>query len=355
MEARDEELDSGIWGQLPEDLRERIFAWLPPTSFCRFRSVHKDWDQLLLSQVFLETYSRACASLKPWVLLALYRPFENPVPQCWLYNPCLKKWHRHNFPFFPNAHTEVLASDGGLLCCQTESGIFMCNPLRGCWTQVFPPYTFNLFSDSVALSVNPETKTYKVILVLFQSENNTFEVHIFDSGLKVWEKGTRAPYGHKVSNLVCVSGCLYCVTINWDVVSYNLHLKEWSRIEVPDDLRPCLLGHDGKLLMGNALISEGGYFAKIVVCEVGLREMKQITTMPEEFLEELNNRDRGNFGIEFLEGSTICIRLDRDNQKLLIYEPSSRSWQWLPECPAGGFSDVVEPCYVFEPRLDTVV
>ena len=349
------ELEADIWGQLPQDLRERVFAWLPPESFCRFRCVHKQWDELLHSQVFLDTYSQACKLQKTWILLALYRPFESPVPQCWLYNPSLQKWYKHLFPFFSTENTEVLASGGGLLCCQTDTGIFICNPFTGCWTQLFPPYAFNLFSDSVALWVDEVTHAYKVILIVFQSENDTFEVHVFDSVLQMWEKGSRAPYGHKVTNLVCVSGCLYCVTINWDVVSYNLDLKEWSRIEVPDDLRPCLLEHDGRLLMGNAFISDSGYFAKVVVFELLQREVRQITMMGDEFLQELNSRDGDNYGIQFLEGSTICIRLDRDNQKLLIYEPSSRSWQWLPECPAQGFSDVDEPCYIFKPRLDAHV
>lgn len=122
-----------LWGTLPKDLRERVFAWLPPDS---------------LSQIFTETYSRAGEALEPWVILGLYRPSDNPQPQCWMYNPKNEKWFRQAFAFLPTEGAEVLATDGGLVCCQTESNLYVCNPLTCRWTEIVLVSTFNLYSDS---------------------------------------------------------------------------------------------------------------------------------------------------------------------------------------------------------------
>lgn len=197
-----------------------------------------------------------------------------------------------------------------------------------------------------------------MVIVGLQAEIDTYEVHLFDSVTKVWERGARAPCGYKVTDLIITNGHLFCVTINWDVVAYNLELKEWSRIEVPDDMRPCLMEHQGKLLMGNAFISDEGLFSGAVVFEVELpsRQVRQVLQMQDEFLQELKRREGDDScGIEFLEGNTICIRLDTNRQRLLMYKALKGCWQWLPECPVEGSSEMIEPCYYYKPALDVSV
>lgn len=349
------DLDTEPWATLPEELRERVFAWLPPESFCRFRCVHRGWEELLLSQNFRETYSRAWEAAEPWVMLGLYRPSDNPQPECWMYNPKREAWHRQDFSFLPTLGAEVLASDGGLVCCQTESNLYVCNPLISCWTQIVPANAFNLYSDSVALTVNPKTKAYKVVIIGLQPEIDTYEVHVFDSTTGDWERGARAPCGFKVTDPVITNGHLFCVTINWDIVAYNLDRKEWSRIEVPDDMRPSLMAHNDRLLMGNVFISDDGLFSHVMVFDVELptRQVRQVGEMPEDLLQELNDREgHDSFGVEFLEGNTISIRLDTNKQRLLMYHAPRGTWRWLPECPAEGSSDMIEPCYFYKPTLD---
>ena len=226
-------------------------------------------------------------------MLGLYRPSDNPQPECWMYNPKREAWHRQDFSFLPTLGAEVLASDGGLVCCQTESNLYVCNPLISCWTQIVPANAFNLYSDSVALTVNPKTKAYKVVIIGLQPEIDTYEVHVFDSTTGDWERGARAPCGFKVTDPVITNGHLFCVTINWDIVAYNLDRKEWSRIEVPDDMRPSLMAHNDRLLMGNVFISDdGGLFSHVIVFDVELptRQVRQVGEMPEDLLQEIKQR-----------------------------------------------------------------
>ena len=290
-------------------------------------------------------------------MLGLYRPSRNPQPECWMYNPKREIWHRQDFSFLPTLGAEILASDGGLVCCQTESNLYVCNPLISCWTQIVPANAFNSYSDSMALTVNPKTKAYKVVIIGRQPDTVTYEVHVFDSTTGDWERGARAPCSYKVTDPVITNGHLFCVTY-WDIIAYNLDRKEWSRIEVPDDMRPTLMVHNDRLLMGNIFISDDGLFSHVLVFDVELatRQLRQVGEMPEDLLQELS--DWGgpqDYEVEFLEGNTISIRLDINKQRLLVYHAARGTWRWLPECPAEGYSNRIEPCYSYKPTLDCIL
>lgn len=158
-------MDPRLWRQLPEDLRERVLAFLPLKSLFRFRSVCRNWCSLVNSPQFQRTWGESNAALfcqNPWLIridngpshvnlslvsceLASGKCFPDP-------EPCLFS--------VSTAQTAVagvrkqVSVSGGLICYNLKmevpilsprhprssissddhSGIFVCNPVtRSRW------------------------------------------------------------------------------------------------------------------------------------------------------------------------------------------------------------------------------
>nr|PNR45301.1 hypothetical protein PHYPA_015072 [Physcomitrium patens] len=121
------QLDGGLWGSLPEDLQDRILAWLPFPAFARACTVCKRWNSVMYSHSFLEMYRRV-PSPEPCFLM-----FEaKDRSMCSVYNPASNRWHRIPFTFFHYETKFPCAAAGGLLCfCGVSAypSLSVCNPV----------------------------------------------------------------------------------------------------------------------------------------------------------------------------------------------------------------------------------
>lgn len=122
-----QQLDGELWGSLPEDLQDRILAWLPFPAFARACTVCKRWNSVMYSHSFLEMYRRV-PSPEPCFLM-----FEaKDRSMCSVYNPSSNRWHRIPFTFFHYETKFPCAAAGGLLCfCGVSAypSLSVCNPL----------------------------------------------------------------------------------------------------------------------------------------------------------------------------------------------------------------------------------
>jgi hypothetical protein len=120
-------MDEILWGTLPEDLQDRILAWLPFPAFARACTVCKRWNAVTYSHSFLEMYRRV-PSPNPCFLM-----FEaKDRSMCSVYNPTSNRWHRIPFTFFHYETKFPCAAAGGLLCfCGVSAypSLSVCNPL----------------------------------------------------------------------------------------------------------------------------------------------------------------------------------------------------------------------------------
>jgi len=120
-------MDEALWGTLPEDLQDRILAWLPFPAFARACTVCKRWNSVMYSHSFLEMYRRV-PSPDPCFLM-----FEaKDRSMCSVYNPASNLWHRIPFTFFHYETKFPCAAAGGLLCfCGVSAypSLSVCNPL----------------------------------------------------------------------------------------------------------------------------------------------------------------------------------------------------------------------------------
>lgn len=47
-------MDGSLWRRLPEDLVDRVLAWLPAASLLRLRTVCRKWSEIMATKCFLE-------------------------------------------------------------------------------------------------------------------------------------------------------------------------------------------------------------------------------------------------------------------------------------------------------------
>lgn len=51
-------MDGSLWSRLPEDLVDRVLAWLPAASLLRLRTVCRKWSEIVATKCFLEVCSQ---------------------------------------------------------------------------------------------------------------------------------------------------------------------------------------------------------------------------------------------------------------------------------------------------------
>lgn len=158
------EMDETIWQSLPEDVEDKVLAWLPVTSCTRFKSVCKRWLGLMSSRRFFQIHS-CNAPPETWVLSfggqSLGSQYKGQV-----YDPVSSKTFMLEFPFLPENSIPV-ATSGGLVCfCCDSTGendvsFYVCNPITKAWKFIPSPCSRVSIVTLVADSEMGGYKLYK--------------------------------------------------------------------------------------------------------------------------------------------------------------------------------------------------
>lgn len=142
------DMDETIWHSLPEDVEDKVLAWLPVASCARFRSVCKRWLNLMTSERFFQMHSGNAAH-ETWIL-----SFGDQSPYAKLefkykgqvFDPVSNRTFMLEFPFLP-VNSVPVASAGGLVCfcCDYSSNgendvsFYVCNPITKAWKFIPSP------------------------------------------------------------------------------------------------------------------------------------------------------------------------------------------------------------------------
>lgn len=174
-------MDPGLWDTLPDEIIDRILAFLPLPCFFRLQVVCKRWNSLRFSPGFLDVYSEVVTP-RPWLLLFAKGKERSDVPRVanlhklgvaynfllkrvsFLYNTESRKWYNLALPCLP-PQASILAASGGLLCCEGGMGYFLvCNPVTNTWRPL-PPSFLDRNTIQFAMVTEQSTKSYMVIAV----------------------------------------------------------------------------------------------------------------------------------------------------------------------------------------------
>ena len=358
---------------LPNDLLERILAYLPIASILRAGSVCKRWHEIVSSKRFLWNKSHIL-SQKPWYFM--FTSSDEPVG--YAYDPIFRKWYSIELPCI-NTSNWFITSSSGLVCfmdSDSRSELYICNPVtKRCKRLEEPPGL--KFSDysALAISVNRISHHYTISIVKSkQVPGNFFQwdlsIHIYDSETMIWVTAlTEVVTGWRAGDesVIC-DGVLYFLIystgggapenrhglIMYNLLSRSSHgLLIRSFIPVPCPLT-CgrLMNLKGKMVMVGGI---GKHDRPDIIKGIGIwvlngKEWQEVARMPHKFFQGF-----GEFDDVFASSGTddLIYIQSYGAPHLLGFDINLKQWKWSQKCPVvKRFPLQLFTGFCFEPRLE---
>ncbi|KAI5421898.1 F-box/kelch-repeat protein At3g61590 [Lathyrus oleraceus] len=358
---------------MPDELLERILAYLPVASIFRARSVCKRWHEIVTSERFLWNPSNSPPQ-KPWYFM--FTGSEEPTG-C-VYDPNLRNWYCIELPFIGNSNW-FISSSRGLVCFMdngSRSQLCVCNPIaKSC--RVLPEPPGLRFSDYVTLAMSVDKESYGYTVGIVKSKQvpeNFFQwdisIHIYKSEEETWATPlTEVLIGWRgADESVICNGVLYFVVQSTGgvpsenrhaLVAYNISGRtsqtslRKSFIQVP-----CSLSCARLMNMKEKLVMVGGIGKPDrpdIIKGIGIwvlhdRKWEEIVRMPHKYFQGFGEFDEvfGSRGIDDL----IYIQ-SYGSPALLTFDMNIKQWKWSQKCPVSKrFPLQVFSGFCFEPRLD---
>ena len=358
---------------LPNDLLERILAYLPIASILRAGSVCKRWHEIVSSKRFLWNKSHIL-SQKPWYFM--FTSSDEPVG--YAYDPIFRKWYSIELPCI-NTSNWFITSSSGLVCfmdSDSRSELYVCNPItkRCKRLEEHPGLKFSDYS-ALAISVNRISHHYTISIVKSkQVPGNFFQwdlsIHIYDSETMIWVTAlTEVVTGWRAGDesVIC-DGVLYFLIystgggapenrhglIMYNLLSRSSHgLLIRSFIPVPCPLT-CgrLMNLKGKLVMVGGI---GKHDRPDIIKGIGIwvlngKEWQEVARMPHKFFQGF-----GEFDDVFASSGTddLIYIQSYGAPHLLGFDINLKQWKWSQKCPVvKRFPLQLFTGFCFEPRLE---
>lgn len=363
-DEREEQFNPRLWSQLPEQVLERILAFLPLASFFRLRCVCKRWNYLIYTHRFLHI----CSQLQiPRLWFLMFR-VGGISTEGFLYNPLDREWIKLPLSFLPPKH-QVVATAGGVFCCISEVAgyktLYICNPFTKAWIGL-PPTLKERFVPTVGFVVNNQTNEYKVMVAgddmisPFAVKNLTTEV--YDSRFRGWQMTGALP---RLCNLesgksVFLHGFLYSMTFSpFSLLAYQIDEGAWSKIQAPMRrfLRtPNLVVCRDRLLLVAAVEKNKLNVPKSIRIW-GLQTPNnvwvELERMPQSLYDDFIRVSCDSAFTCIGHGDLILITIRESADQILEFNTLTKIWRWLPRCPyIGNFERKGLQGFPLEARLD---
>ncbi|KAK7285830.1 hypothetical protein RJT34_20612 [Clitoria ternatea] len=362
---------------LPDDLLERILAYLPIASIFKVGCVCKRWHEIVNSERFLWSLSHAVPQ-KPWYFM--FTSCDEPIG--FAFDPILRKWYRIELPCIATSNC-LIASSCGLVCFMDNditSGaeLCICNPITRSYKKLEEP-PGSKFSDysALAISVSRESHSYNLAIVKSkQVPENFFQwdisIYIYNSEEATWlTSSTQVMMGWRGGDesVIC-NGVLYFLVYSTGgggrpenrhaLVAYDMsnHSSQGclttSFVQVPCSLT-CgrLMNLKEKLVMvgGIGKLDRPDIIKGIGIWILNDTKWEEVARMPHRFFQGF-----GEFDDVFASsGADDLIYIQSYGAPaLLIFDMSHKLWKWSHKCPvAKRFPLQLFTGFCFEPRLET--
>lgn len=360
---------------LPDDLLERILAYLPIASIFRASCVCKRWYDIVKSTRFLWNFSQVL-SHKPWYFM--FTSSDEPVG--YAYDPSLRKWYGIELPCIQTSNW-FIASSCGLVCIMdndSRSELYVCNPITKCCKNLQEPpgHKFCDYS-ALAICVNKKTSCYSVTIVKSKQVPGNFvqwslSIHLYDSGTMMWLTPlTEVLTGWRGGDesVIC-DGVLYFLIYSTGgagggpdhrhaLMTYNLSSRSSHNslintfIPVPFSLT-CgrLMNLKEKLVMvgGIGKPDRPDIIKGIGIWVLNGKDWQEIARMPHKYFQGF-----GEFDDVFASSGTddLIYIQSYGAPALLVFDVNQRQWRWSQKCPVTKrFPLQLFTGFCFEPRLE---
>lgn len=357
---------------LPDDLLERILAYLPIASIFRAGSVCKRWHEIVSSNRFLWNFSHVLTQ-KPWYFM--FTSCDESTS--YAYDPTLRKWYGFELPNIkPDCFIASSCGLVGFMDNDSRSELYVCNPITKCFRKLVEPPGLK-FSDYSALAISVDRISHVYTITVVKSKQvpgNFFQwdiaIHIYDSETRMWTTPLTEVFGgwRGGDESVICDGVLYFLIYSTGngapenrhgLIAYNLSsrfshsLLNRSFIPVPCPLT-CgrLMNLKGKLVMVGGI---GKQDRADIIKGIGIwllngREWQEIARMPHKYFQGF-----GEFDDVFASSGTddLIYIQSYGAPALLVFDMNQKQWRWSLKCPVTKrFPLQLFSGFCFEPRLE---
>ncbi|KAL2468770.1 F-box/kelch-repeat protein [Forsythia ovata] len=358
---------------LPDDLLERILAYLPIASILRAGCVCKRWHEIVSSERFLWNFT-CVLSQKPWYFM--FTSSDEPVG--YAYDPMLRKWYSIDLPCIETSNW-CIASSCGLVCFMDNdrrSEVYVCNLItKRCKALDGPPGP--KFSDysALAISVNRVLHNYTISIVKSkQVPGNFFQwdlsIHLYDSVTMTWVTTlTEDLMGWRAGDesVICDEVLYFLIYSTGGggrenrhgLIMYNLASRSPHGLLMRSFIPvPCSLTCGRLMNLKEKLIMVGGIGKQdrpdiikgIGIWSLNGREWQEIARMPHKLFQGF-----GEFDEVFASSGTddLIYIQSYGAPTLLVYDVNHKQWKWSQKCPVTKrFPLQLFTGFCFEPRLE---
>ena len=363
------DMDETIWQSLPEDIEDKVLAWLPVTSCARFKSVCKRWLNLMDFERFLQMHS--CNNPpETWVLSFRDQSLDSKLDFKYkghVFDRVTNKTFMLEFPFLPENSVPV-ATAGGLVCfcCDSSSNgenkvsFYVCNPITKAWKFIPSPCSKVALVTLVADSEAGKFTGYKLYVFCEASvvrwlwvgvlDHTTME---YDSRLNHWKDVGDVHSGEQFKpGSVFSQGKVHLLSSE-TVEVLDVKQGTWFMMDAPS-YASCatLLERRGRLLVVGDMVHHNVFhlpnirsYVGIVIWEYdpSIRTWSEVTRMPETFV---NNFSYSSFSCVIVDD--LLYLFSRSCPHSMAYSFTHQLWSRVPNwCEETTFKVLS-----YTPRLD---
>jgi hypothetical protein len=252
-----EELDEGVWRELPAEILERVLRRLPVEVLFRFRTVCKHWRTLPLSPKFSTSVTQPRSQQS--YLLGVEKigslqacPVYSPTGERWSWLDVgflesrferftYERWSNYDDDRWGGSEFKGVSADGGLLAVcvriheSEQDAIFVCNPLtKAC--NLLPLIEGSAWGLCLGLAIRMESYgRYRVFATKHGKVESKFEQHLYmyDSVAAFWKPVAKCGrFSHDAVSGVFCNGVYYALyedaSQDQDVLmSYDVDHEVW--------------------------------------------------------------------------------------------------------------------------------
>ncbi|XP_042479027.1 F-box only protein 6-like [Macadamia integrifolia] len=196
-----------MWNQLPFDILERIFSFLPLDCLARATSACKHWHTCAKTRP--SQYQAMPNNSSPWFLAIQKRSGGGGHPcYCYAHNPSLNSWHSLPLDFLPNP-IRPISPIGSLLLYRRPSSF-------SCSSSSSPSIQLALF--------NPFTRQHRLLPSLITPRINP-AVGVVEGGC-----GTQSPFKVYVAGGISTSGGSAASSYEPTLEMYDSEADKWQSL-----------------------------------------------------------------------------------------------------------------------------
>lgn len=333
-----ENMDPGIWSNMPDHIFDHILPFLPFWSILQLQSVSRKWRSNLTSTNFLAKWDKTS---QPKVLFIMFTDCLR-LQAAAAYNPSLNKWHL--IPLSHFNHKEVthdfhmIATAGGLLCTEEVAwpnrSLVVSNPINRSYRQL-PPMLDMKSPYVVGMIINADKTGYRVLVA---QDGESLVSQYYDSLSDSWKMNTTLQSRvAMLAGMVSLGEFHFCLSF-WPIglIAYNIEEATWCdmQVKMPASISsPHLIHHNEQLLLVGG-VEEYGQMTSIWIWKVDLssKECVEIEQMPDQLFQNFSWRVSGEHFSCMGEAGFVCFS-DGLTPTILMYDMNENKWWWLPSCP----------------------